>query len=292
MEKKIIEAVVSGNDEIAQNIYMMTVATSYAASAKPGQFVNIYPKAKHTLLPRPISICMRDERSMTLVYSVVGAGTAEFSGYRSGEAIRISEPLGNGFDLQKAAGDMTAAGTGGGRAGAVLAGGGIGVPPMLLLARELTALGVSCTAVLGFRDEPFLVDLFRAAGAAVHVATDSGRAGYKGTVLDLLKARDINAGHFFACGPRVMLRALSGYCAGIGAPIQVSMEERMGCGYGACVGCVCKIRDGGAPEDGEPKPAGAETSASGHPAGAGKASYRKVCTDGPVFNGRDVVWDE
>jgi len=221
---------------------------------------------------------MHDATALTLVYGVVGEGTAEFSGYVEGSTIRVSTPLGNGFDIRgiiseqgsgSTAPDKTA------RAKAVLVGGGIGVPPLAGLARELVSAGIGCTAVLGFRDEPFLVDLFESMGVETLVSTDSGRYGRRGTTLDAIRGAGIDSGHFFACGPKAMLRSLNAYCTEISAPVQISMEERMGCGYGACVGCACKVFDSSDGAEGSDR----------------RTVYKKVCTDGPVFDGRDVVWD-
>jgi len=255
MSKKVVEGKIIGQGEIAPMIYKMIVeAPEVVKEARPGQFVNLYPTSKSTLLPRPISICEIDETTLTLVYGVVGEGTREFSKLQTGDAIRISSPLGNGYSLQDVA-------------TSILVGGGIGVPPLVELAKELKGDKI---AVLGFRDEPFLVETLEALGVKVYVATDSGKVGFKGNVVELIKAEGIEGDYFYACGPKVMLHALSNYCESKNLPIQVSMEERMGCGYGACVGCVCKTKT--STEKG--------------------FEHKKVCKDGPVFLGSEVKWDE
>jgi dihydroorotate dehydrogenase electron transfer subunit len=218
------------------------------------------------LLPRPFSVCDASERGITLVYGVVGAGTRAMSGYEAGSRLRVSAPSGNGFDIGAAEG----------YGGITLVGGGLGAAPLLLLAKELRRrTGAALRAVLGFRSEPFLVDAFAACCDAVLVATEDGSRGYRGTALDLLKdgpgAGGAGGEYYFACGPAPMLRSLSRFAGGQGIPLQLSLEERMGCGYGACLGCVCKT----AARAGE---------------GAGAAVSRRVCVDGPVFFGDEVIW--
>jgi len=268
-KKRILTGIVLENDEIAAGVYKMTVeSVDGAPLAKPGQFVNVYTKDASLLLPRPISICFSDGAELTLVYGVVGKGTEEFSTYKRGDEIRHSMPQGNGYDLDAVKPGQKA----------MLLGGGIGVPPLLSLCYELTAREISVTAVIGFKDEPFLIKPLLKAGADLYVATDSGAVGFKGTVLDVLKNENLKGDAYFACGPRVMLKAVTDHVLAEGRDIQVSMEERMGCGYGACVGCVCDIR---------------EKSGAGPASAAGGETIvkKKVCKDGPVFWGSEVVWD-
>jgi len=217
---------------------------------EPGQFVNLYLNDESLLLPRPISVCDWADGVLTLVYAVVGVGTKVMSSYGRGARIRISSPLGNGFACD-------------GIKSCVLVGGGVGVPPLLYLAKRLAAEGcVNILVVLGFRSEPFLDIEFP---CGVQVATDDGSYGFKGNALELLEKVAIPAGtQLLACGPKPMLGALAKFAAERGIELQVSLEERMGCGYGACVGCVCKTTDGS----------------------------RKVCEDGPVFSGGEVIWDD
>ena len=255
MSKKVVEGKIIGQGEIAPMIFKMIIeAPEVAQSAHCGQFVNVYPKSKSTLLPRPISISEIGENTITLVYGVVGEGTREFMQYETGEHIRISTALGNGYSVQEAK-------------VSVLVGGGIGVPPLVELAKNIKGEKI---AVLGFREDPILVETLENLGVKVYIATDSGKVGFKGNVIDLIKAEGIRGDYFYACGPKVMLRALSIYCEEQNVPVQVSLEERMGCGYGVCVGCVTKIK-----ADNE----------KGY-------ALKKVCKDGPVFLGNEVKWDE
>ena len=255
MSKKVVEGKIIGQGEIAPMIYKMIIeAPEVAQSAHCGQFVNVYPESKSTLLPRPISISEIGEKTITLVYGVVGEGTREFSKLITGDRIRISTALGNGYSVQEAK-------------VSVLVGGGIGVPPLVELAKNIKGEKI---AVLGFREDPMLVEELEALGTTVYVATDSGKVGFKGNVIELIEAEGIKGDYFYACGPKVMLRALSNYCESKNVPVQVSMEERMGCGYGACVGCVCKTKTN--TEKG--------------------FEHKKVCKDGPVFLGSEVKWDE
>jgi dihydroorotate dehydrogenase electron transfer subunit len=180
--------------------------------------------------------------------------------YAPGTRLRVSAPLGNGFDTDPP----------GGMTRATLVGGGLGAAPLLSLAEALAAKGSPpVRAVLGFGREPFLTREFEDLCDETLVATEDGSAGFRGDVVSLLKETPFMGGeHMFACGPAPMLRALSRFAGGQGTPLQASLEERMGCGYGACLGCVCNT-------------AGGETA----------VTRRRVCRDGPVFDGREVVWD-
>ncbi|MDR3295000.1 MAG: dihydroorotate dehydrogenase electron transfer subunit [Clostridiales Family XIII bacterium] len=301
-EKRLVFAKILSNAEIARTIYRMEFeimdedGNSYPAPA-PGQFINVYLTGGRMLLPRPFSVCDSAAGRLTLVYGAVGAGTRALAGFAPGERIRVGPPAGNGFDV-------AAAGTAAGRGRIVLVGGGVGAAPLLLLARRIretldggdaeisggmtfggaasatgVVSGVNATyapparspalhAVLGYRSEPFLVSAFEKYCDQTDVATDDGASGFHGTAVDLLKEQTLTGGEFFfACGPRVMLRALARFAGGQGIPLQVSLEERMGCGYGACLGCACKV------------------------ASPAEIQHRKVCKDGPVFNGSEVVWD-
>lgn len=251
---------ITSNQPIARDIYSMTIKVPDIVRMiqSPGQFVNIYPKEKHTLLPRPISICQVDaeNESIRIIYAVVGDGTDQFSKMAVGDEIQVSGPSGNGFDLTGKQRDH------------LLVGGGVGVPPLVELAKRLKG---NLTVVLGFRDEPYLVEEFEHLGAKVHVATESGKVGYKGNVIDILNEENIKIDMVYSCGPKPMLKALNTWCQEKDIPVQVSLEERMACGIGVCVGCVCKTID--------------EKSEDGW-------DYKKTCSDGPVFMGRDVIWDE
>ena len=255
MSKEVVAGEIIGQGEIAPMIFKMIIkAPKVSEEARAGQFVNVYPESKSTILPRPISISEVGEETITLVYGVVGEGTREFSKLQSGDNVRISTALGNGYSPAKAP-------------VSVLVGGGIGVPPLVELAKAIPGTKI---AVLGFRETPFLVEDLEKLGVKVYIATVNGSVGFKGFVVDLIKAENIQGDYFYSCGPKVMLRSLVGYCETVGVPIQVSLEERMGCGYGACVGCVCKTKS-----DNEK---GFE--------------HKKVCKDGPVFLGTEVKWDE
>ncbi len=255
MSKEVVVGKIIGQGEIAPMIFKMIIkAPKVSETARAGQFVNVYPESKSTILPRPISISEVGEDTITLVYGVVGEGTKEFSKLVSGDTIKISTPLGNGYSVQDA--NVS-----------VLVGGGIGVPPLVELAKAIKGTKI---AVLGFREAPFLVDELESLGVKVYIATDNGSVGFKGNVVELIKAENIKGDYFYSCGPKVMLKSLAAYCEEINVPIQVSLEERMGCGYGACVGCVCKTKS---------------DSEKGF-------EHKKVCKDGPVFLGAEVKWDE
>jgi dihydroorotate dehydrogenase electron transfer subunit len=253
------------NEEISTGVHRMILCTDDRAltpypAPKPGQFVNIYLNDAGRLLPRPMSACTWSDGRLTLVFGAVGAGTRQMAAYAAGTRLRVGAPLGKGFDTD-AARDT-------GRA--VLVGGGLGAAPLLLLADALRRTG-SCAvrAVLGFGSETFLLREFEERCDEVLVATDDGSAGFHGSVVELLKELPVSGGDsMFACGPAPMLRALSRFAGGQGIDLQVSLEERMGCGYGACLGCACNI-------------AGEEEA----------VLHRRVCRDGPVFNGREVIWD-
>lgn len=247
---KIKETVkVISQDKIATDIYSMWIETSIADSAKPGQFISVYTKNDVRLLPRPISICEIEKGKLRIVYRIAGEGTKEFSGYKSGDEIIILGPLGNGFPLLDDS--------------AILIGGGIGIPPMLQLAKSL-----SCekNIVVGYRNELFLNSELEKYGK-VTIATEDGSMGTKGNVIDAIKAEGIKGKVIFACGPVPMLRGIKQYAKENGITAYISMEERMACGVGACLGCVCKSKD-----------------VDDH----SKVNNKRVCADGPVFNAEDI----
>lgn len=267
MENKIIEAEVLSNEEISSNIMKMTLFAAEAAeSAKPGQFINVYPASDRLILPRPISICDADskESTLTIVYAIVGEGTKEFSEADYGDVLKISTPLGNGFDTERC-GDIHSA---------VLVGGGVGIAPMVFLAKELSKKGVRCIAAAGFKKDIFLMEELRNYDCRVIVTTEvPTESAFVGNVVDCLEINEVTGKHYFACGPRAMLEAVCGYVYETEpeAMLQVSLEERMGCGYGVCVGCACDIKE----IDGN---------------GEEIIVKKKVCKDGPVFNAKEVVW--
>lgn len=268
--KKILKCTVLSNDRIAENIFKIVIRLPEKIDVRAGQFVNIYLDDKSMLLPRPISICDAAEDTVTLVYRVVGGGTRLLSEYTKEQAVRISTPLGNGnFINGKEQGGKIDDYDG---KKVVVVGGGIGVPPMLLLAKKLIEKGARVIAVLGFQSEPFLTEEFSESCAEVHIATDNGSAGFHGNAVKLIKEKGIDGAEYFACGPKAMLKALSEYCIEKNTSCQVSLEERMGCGYGACVGCTCKIKV--KTENGV------------------EIRQKGVCKHGPVFFGEEVVWND
>lgn len=245
-------AIIIRQEEIADDIYSMWLKTEKIAdAAKAGQFVSVYCQEGSRLLPRPISICEieKSKNAIRLVYRVAGKGTDEFSKMSTGMQLKIVGPLGNGFPKKDKK--------------AFLIGGGIGIPPMLQLAKELDC---EKQIVLGFRDELFLMDEFKAQGE-VYVATEDGSAGTKGNVLDAIRENGLEADIIYACGPLPMLRALKEYAAEKKMECWISMEERMACGIGACLACVCKSKEKDAHSN---------------------VNNKRVCKEGPVFRAEEV----
>ena len=252
--KKIEQGMILKNECYVDNIYdMILLAPEVANLAKPGQFINVYTGKGEMLLPRPISLCEIDKKEGTLrlLYQAIGKGTQYFSTLQKGNTLKILGALGNGFSINPEHQQH------------ILIGGGIGVPPMLELAKTLQG---NITVFIGAKSKPILVDEFQKIGATVFVATDDGSYGLHGTVLDALKQEQPKGDMIYACGPKVMLKAVFEWANQM--PIQVSMEERMACGIGACVGCAIKIKKGNDWEN------------------------LKVCKDGPVFWGNEILWDE
>lgn len=241
--------------EIAPDIFDMWIETSLAADAKPGQFLGIYPKNQSTLLPRPISICETDagKGALRIVYRIAGAGTREFSGYGAGDRISLLGNLGNGFPLEKGNGKRV-----------FLMGGGIGVPPILELAKRLEA---EKRIIAGYRDGNLFLKKDLEKYGTLYAATEDGSAGTKGNVMDAVRENGLEADVIFACGPMPMLRAIKTYAGQRGIPAYISLEEHMACGVGACLGCVVKTK---------------EIDHHSHVHNA------RICTDGPVFEAQDV----
>ncbi len=252
--KKRVTATICEHRSIATAIFRMRLHWEGAGKAVPGQFVNIYLADKTHLLPRPISIWEIDETAdeIVVIYRIAGEGTKMISEMKEGSTIDLIGPLGNGFPLE----DCTKK--------ALIVGGGIGIPPMLGLARAWKG---DADCVLGFRDEAFLDEAFRETGHPVYMSSDTGAVGMKGTVLDVIKAEGLDAKVIYACGPKPMLAALKNYAKEKNIQCYVSMEERMACGVGACLGCVCKSTD-----------------IDGH----SLVHNKRVCKDGPVFDAREV----
>lgn len=243
-------------EKLASDVFSMWIQTKdIAKNARAGQFISVYSKDGSRLLPRPISICEVEGDRLRIVYRTVGKGTKEFSGYGAGDTLDVMGPLGNGYTkLNKKA---------------ILMGGGIGIPPMLELARELKNGGYDVSdadIVLGYRDELFLNEELAQYGR-VTIATEDGSAGTKGNVLDAIKAEEIKGDVIYACGPTPMLRAIKAYAKENGIECYLSLEEKMACGIGACLACVCKSK---------------EIDDHSH------VHNKRVCKEGPVFNAEDV----
>ncbi len=239
------------NQPLAHDVYRMTL-TGDTSGIRPGQFINI--KFEGLYLRRPISVCDCVGCVLTIIYKVVGKGTEQLSKMTRGELDVLSE-LGNGYDLTKS-GDRP-----------LLIGGGVGVPPMYMLCRRLIEEGKKVTVILGFNkaEEVFYKDEFAALGADVTVATADGSLGVKGFVTDAiskLTAEGKSFSYFYTCGPEPMLKALYSSADLDGVQGEFSFEERMGCGFGACMGCSCKTVTG----------------------------YKRICKDGPVLTKDEILW--
>ena len=256
-QKKKESAKVYKQREIALGIYDMWLDTTLASQAKPGQFISVYTQDKSALLPRPISICEADtiNSRLRIVYRVAGKGTAEFSSYETGRRVDILGTLGNGFPLEKAEGKRL-----------FLMGGGIGIPPMLAVAKAVKNT-TSVDVIVGYRDKELFLAEDLQKYAAVHVATEDGSVGTKGNVMNVIEEEKLVADIIFACGPMPMLRAIKQYAAKKGIEAYLSLEERMACGVGACLGCVVKTK---------------EVDHHSH------VNNARICTDGPVYNAEDV----
>ena len=236
---------IQSNTPLTRDVMKMVLGGDTSAITAPGQFVNILLEGK--FLRRPISVCDYDEQALTIIYKVVGKGTAQMKDMVPGQTLDILTGLGNGYDLS-CAGDAP-----------VLLGGGVGVPPMYNLAKKLVDMGKQVTVILGFNtaSEIFYEAEFRALGCNVTVTTADGSYGVTGFVTDALPG---NYTHFYTCGPEPMLKAVYKATSTSG---QMSFEERMGCGFGACMGCSCKTLTG----------------------------YKRICKDGPVMRKEEIAWN-
>ncbi len=246
---------------LCPGVYSMWLTASFAKEAHPGQFISVYCSSDARLLPRPISICETEPDRLRIVYRVAGAGTEEFSHMSQGDRIDILGPNGNGFFAALREEIKPAS-------KALLIGGGIGIPPMLELAKQLRDK-CEVSIVAGYRSskDMFLTDELERAGS-LYVATDDGSIGTGGTVIDAVKENRIGCDVIFSCGPKPMLRGVKALSEELGVPGYVSMEERMACGVGACLGCVCESTD-----------------VDDH----SKVNNKRVCVDGPVFAVSEVV---
>ena len=242
MKQGIFE--ILSNSPLTDSVYKMVLSGDTSAVTNCGQFVNIQLTGK--FLRRPISVCDYDEKTLTIIYKVVGSGTEQMSAMNPGEKLDILTGLGNGYDISLS-GDHP-----------VLLGGGVGVPPMYNLAKKLVAAGKKVSVILGFntKSEIFYENEFTALGCDVAVTTVDGSYGIKGFVTDALPE---NYSYFYTCGPEPMLKAVYRATATSG---QMSFEERMGCGFGACMGCSCKTLTGN----------------------------KRICKEGPVMKKEEILW--
>ncbi len=261
--KKLINPIILSNEEISTGIYYMKLeAFEIANNCVPGQFVEVYIDKGENILPRPISICdiEKEKGILHLVYKVVGKGTEFLSRLEKSSALKIIGSLGNGFPIIE-------------KKSYALVGGGIGIPPLLYLCRIIKRVYPSSdiTVFLGFQSETYLTDEFQKIGVDVKIATDDGSKGFKGNTVELIKSTNRKFDIIYSCGPKIMLKGIADFSLENNIECYVSMEERMACGIGACVGCVVKIKN--------------DNSENGW-------EYKKVCKDGPVFNSLEVVWNE
>lgn len=254
---KIIE-----NKKLSEGVFSMWIeAKERADKAEVGEFVSLYSEDESRLLPRPISICEidRKRRRLRLVYRVVGVGTEEFSARKEGEEISVIAPLGKGFPLENAGKTS------------LLFGGGIGIPPLLEVAKRLCEKGIKVISILGYRNsDTFLIEDFQKYSEVIP-ATDDGSLGVKGTVIDaakkLLVAEKYGVTSIYSCGPLPMLRGVKEYGEKHGILTYVSLEERMACGIGVCLGCVCETKE-----------------VDSH----SLVKNKRICKDGPVFLASEV----
>lgn len=258
MNKKKEQVTVLSQEMLSDGIFSMWLETEAAATAKPGQFISMYTNDGSKLLPRPISICEIDKGNgrLRVVYRVTGAntGTEQFSKMTAGDKLYVVGPLGNGFPYEKAEGKK-----------AFLMGGGIGVPPILELAKQMNC--EKKQIVIGYRDnQTFLSEQFEANGE-LYISTEDGSVGSKGNVMNAIEENGLEADIIFACGPMPMLRAIKQYAEANDIECYISLEERMACGIGACLGCVCK------------------TKKKDHHS---NVNNQRVCTEGPVFLATEV----
>lgn len=248
---------VVSQEQLADGIFSMWLQTEAAKTAKPGQFISMYTNDGSKLLPRPISICEIDaEKSqLRVVYRVTAekTGTEQFSKMKAGDTLPIIGPLGNGFPLEAGQGKR-----------AFLVGGGIGVPPILELAKQLDC---EKQIIMGYRDaDTFLKEQFEENGT-VYISTEDGSVGTKGNVMDAIRENGLGADIIYACGPTPMLRAIKQHAEENGIECYISLEERMACGIGACLACVCQSKE------------------KDHHS---NVNNKRICKDGPVFLSTEV----
>ncbi len=237
------------NKKLTHDVYRMILENDTHWIHHPGQFVNLTIEGQY--LKRPISICDWDEHSLTLIYKVVGKGTEIMSQKKAGDVMEILTDLGNGFHTEKAADEV------------VILGGGVGVPPMYGVTKQCLKEGKKVHVILGFASEQdaFYLDEFKKLNVDVSVCTNDGTLGTKGFVTDVMKQKGLTETFYMACGPLPMLKAIYQTSKAKGL---LSFEERMGCGFGACMGCSCKTITG----------------------------YKRICVEGPVMESEDILWKD
>ena len=255
--KKKVRVPIVSMEQIEDAIFDMVIEEKeLAQNAKAGQFLSLYLDDESRLLPRPISICGIDKEKgqIRMVFRIAGEGTKQISAKKAGDTIEVLGPLGNGFfDTDDKV--------------SIVIGGGIGIPPMLGLAKKLHAEGKKVIAVLGYRDaKNFLAKEFEAV-ADVVIATEDGSVGVKGNVIDAIKANNLTADTIYSCGPTPMLRGVKAFAESAGMKAQISLEEKMACGIGACLACVCKSKE------------------KDHHS---NVNNKRVCKDGPVFWAQEI----
>lgn len=237
------------NNKIAKDVFKMILEGDTSDIKNAGQFINI--ELESLYLRRPISVCDYDDKTITIIYKIVGKGTDIMSNLKPGEILDVLTGLGNGFNIE-CSGDKP-----------LIIGGGVGTPPMYRLCKDLIAKGAKPIVILGFgsKEDLFYEEEFKKLGVDVYVSTVDGSVGTKGFVTDVMKNIS-DYSYFYACGPMVMLKAI---CNTVSENIsgQVSLEERMGCGFGACMGCTIQTKDG----------------------------YKRVCKEGPVFRKESLIWE-
>ncbi len=238
---------VKKNVPLTKNVYEMTLTGDTSDIERPGQFVNV--KLDGLYLRRPISVCEKIRDKLILVYKVVGKGTEQMANLRKGAELSVLTGLGNGYDIS-VSGEYP-----------LLIGGGVGIPPLYMLAGKLLELDLNPCVILGFntKDEVFYEKQFARLGVPVEVTTVDGSYGTQGFVTDVIDQYEPT--YYYACGPLPMLKAVYYRCNTRG---QLSFEERMGCGFGACMGCSCRTKTG----------------------------YKRVCKDGPVFYSEEILWED
>ncbi len=253
--KKYIEGTVVSNIELSSNLIELKLYVGeMAAYCNAGQFASIYVNDKSNILPRPISISEidREKDILTFVIQVVGEGTKELANLKGHDVVSLLVALGNGYKLDDVSGLV------------YLIGGGVGIPPLVQTYKELKSIGLDVKVILGFRSETFLTNKFEEKDLCI--CTDDGSYGFKGNVVELLSTLEV-PDEIFSCGPKPMLKGVVDYAKEKGVKTQISMEERMACSIGVCLGCVIKVNKGE------------------------EVVTKKVCVDGPVFRGEEIVFE-